>query len=168
MDGDAYYWSSVNPDTYSGYAAKLANMAGAIHENDGLWIAPASPGFDARLIGGATVVDRKNGDTLRREMSTAYQSGPDAIGLISWNEFSENSYIEPSQKYGDQYLKVLSNISRAGGPIIPDFDSSAPGGTVKFLGGDRIAALGLVAALIVIGLAVVVLRRVRKNHQDKE
>lgn len=113
VDGNAYYWSSVNPDTYSGYQGKLMAMAEAVHGNSGLWIAPAASGFDARLIGGTTIVDRKNGQTLLTEIGIALQSAPDALGLISWNEFSENSYIEPSQNYGDQYLKVLASAHLA-------------------------------------------------------
>ena len=46
--GDAYYWSSVNPDTFPNYPGKLQDMAQAIHANQGLWIAPAAAGFDAR------------------------------------------------------------------------------------------------------------------------
>ncbi len=108
VDGDAYYWSSVNPDSHSNYLDKLTAMGETIHKNGGLWIAPAAPGFDARLVGGTSVVERKNGQTLRRELKTALQSLPDAIGLISWNEFSENSHVEPSQDHGNLYLKVLS------------------------------------------------------------
>ena len=114
VDGDAYYWSSVNPDTNSGHEEKLKAMAEAIHQNNGIWIAPAAPGYDSQLLGGSTVVDRKNGETLRQELQAALQSTPEAIGLISWNEFSENSYVEPSQKYGDQSLKVLAET-----PLIP-------------------------------------------------
>ena len=33
-DGDAYYWSSVNPDTNSGYAGKLDDMSAAIHPTE--------------------------------------------------------------------------------------------------------------------------------------
>lgn len=113
VDGNAYYWSSVNPDTHSGYPDKLIAMGDAIHENQGLWIAPAASGFDARMIGGTTIIDRKNGETLRTEIGAALHSAPDAIGVISWNEFSENSYIEPSQNYGKQYLEVLAAIHSA-------------------------------------------------------
>jgi hypothetical protein len=110
VDGDAYYWSSVNPETHSTYFGKLKAMSEAIHQNRGLWIAPAAPGYDSQLVGGTTVVDRKNGETLKTEIQAALQSLPDAVGLISWNEFSENSYIEPSQAYGDQYLRLLADI----------------------------------------------------------
>ncbi len=108
IDGDAYYWSSVNPDNNSTYLEKLKAMGEAVHENAGIWIAPAAPGYDSQLVGGTTVVDRKNGETLRTEIKAALQSTPDAIGLISWNEFSENSHIEPSQNYGDLSLRVLA------------------------------------------------------------
>jgi hypothetical protein len=108
VDGDAYYWSSVNPNTHPGHLDKLTAMGETIHQTGGIWIAPAAPGFDARLVGGTAVVERENGQTLRTELNTALQSLPDAIGLISWNEFSENSHIEPSQDHGNLYLKVLS------------------------------------------------------------
>jgi len=158
VDGDAYYWSSVNPDTFSGYADKLTGMSEAIHANGGLWIAPASPGFDARLIGGTTVVDRKDGQTLQTQFNTALQSSPDAIGLISWNEFSENSHIEPSENYDHRYLNVLAIIRHVPGPVVNDFDSSEPGGTLNKVGMDRVAALGLVGLLVVVGLFIIVRR----------
>ena len=43
FDGDAYYWSSVNPDTYPEYLQKLQSMAQAVHEHDGLWISRLRP-----------------------------------------------------------------------------------------------------------------------------
>jgi hypothetical protein len=110
VDGDAYYWSSVDPDTHPGYREKLVEMSDAVHADGGLWIAPAAPGFDARLVGGERVVDRESGDTLQQQLKTALQSSPDAIGLISWNEFSENSHIEPSQDHGSQYLELLAEM----------------------------------------------------------
>ena len=110
VDGDAYYWSSVDPDTHPGYREKLVAMSEAVHAEDGLWVAPVAPGFDARLVGGERVVERESGDTLQKQMNAALQSSPDAIGLISWNEFSENSHIEPSQDYGYRYLEFLAEM----------------------------------------------------------
>ena len=107
VDGDAYYWSSVNPSTYKGYLEKLAELGRAVHASGGLWIAPAAGSFDARLIGGTTIVARRNGATLRTEIDTALASSPDALGLISWNEYSENSHIEPSVRYGYQALNIV-------------------------------------------------------------
>ena len=136
VDGDAYYWSSVNPDTFPGYRQKLEVMGGAVHQHHGLWIAPAAPGFDARKIGGTTVVQRELGRTLLRECGTALASNPDVLGLISWNEFSENTYIEPSMKFGTRYLDAAARCRpgasgfpspSAGSAAHYDIDSSAPG-----------------------------------------
>ena len=165
VDGDAYYWSSVNPDTFPGYLEKLTSLSEAIHANGGLWIAPAAPGFDARLIGGTTVVDRKHGETLQVQFNTAMQSSPDAIGLISWNEFSENSHIEPSENYGDRYLKVLARMQDVPAPVVRNFDSSEPGNiagpnTLEGFGADRVLALGAVGLLVVIGLFVIIRRMI--------
>lgn len=159
IDGDAYYFSSVNPDTFGNYVGKLTAMGKEVHAQHGLWIAPAAPGFDARMIGGTTVVDRKNGQTLQIEMNAAWQSSPDAVGLISWNEFSENSYIEPSEKYGKQYIELLTNIGRAPvpGTGLLNFDSSDPGtGSEAFI--MKAAAIGMVAFLIVGGMIAIARR----------
>jgi hypothetical protein len=110
VDGDAYYWSSVDPDTHPGHREKLVAMGEAVHEDGGVWIAPAAPGFDARLVGGDRVVHRDSGDTFQKQLNVSLQSSPDAVGLISWNEFSENSHIEPSQDYGFRYLEVLAEM----------------------------------------------------------
>jgi len=124
--GNAYYWSSVNPNTFPGYQEKLNEISNAIHERGGLWVAPAAPGFDARLIGGTQIVERADGDTLLQQLQVAFNSSPDAIGLISWNEFSENSHIEPSQNYDMRYLEVLANYSQINVPIFELFNSEPP------------------------------------------
>ena len=58
VDGNAYYWASVNPRTYPGQAEKLAQMGKAVHARGGIWIPSAAPGFDARQVGGTSVVER--------------------------------------------------------------------------------------------------------------
>ncbi len=158
VDGDAYYWSSVNPDTNHAYLEKLTDMSNAIHRGGGLWIAPAASGFDARAIGGTTIVERQNGAVFEHELTTANASAPDAVGVISWNEFSENSQIEPSQNFGFQYLQVLAaTLGRE--PSFPpgaggsdSTDSSSPGGSGYAAGlivAPIVATLSLLAALVV-------------------
>ncbi len=160
VDGNAYYWSSVNPATFPGYQAKLESMGQLVHKNNGLWIAPAAPGFDARLIGGTTVVDRNNGDTFRTEINAAMASSPDILGIISWNEFSENSYIEPSQKYGTQYTDLLGQILNTPGPKIVEFDSSIPSSVFpELIPGSRLIALGGLVSLVLISLVIILHRR---------
>ena len=152
VDGDAYYWSSVDPQTDTNYAAKLTDMASAVHQDDGLWIAPAAPGFDARLVGGHRVVPRRGGETLRTELAAAEQSTPDAVGLISWNEFSENSQVEPSRRFGKAYLNVLRDVLGGPAPTVSGFNSDNQTssrhnyglGVASGVGGALVVLIGLV------------------------
>jgi hypothetical protein len=156
VDGDLYYWSSVDPETHEGYPNKLQQMGEVIHASGGLWIAPAAPGFDARLVGGNRVVDRKGGDTLRREMDAAASVSPDAIGVISWNEFSENTHIEPSQKYGTESLEVVADALGGAAPVVKSVDSSDSAAAGR---GYGLPILGGIVALVSGSLMVVLWRR---------
>lgn len=165
VDGNAYYWSSVNPSTYPNYQGKLDAMSDAVHQHGGLWIAPAAVGFDARLVGGERVVERGDGENLRIQMNAATGSSPDAIGLISWNEFSENSHIEPSVNLDAQSLSALATIRGAQPPdvgglsgSIPEPDGATSGGAVYI---EKAVALGLLLAVIGLGAAAIFLRRRR-------
>ncbi|MGH2358431.1 MAG: endo-1,3-alpha-glucanase family glycosylhydrolase [Candidatus Limnocylindria bacterium] len=167
VDGNAYYWSSVNPQSFPGHLDKLSAMADAVHETNGFWIAPAAPGFDARLVGGTTVVQRLDGDTLRQELDVAYASSPDAIGLISWNEFSENSHVEPSEQHGTNSLDVLADVEGGRPPVLPELDSSqpdlAPVGGGREEGVGRVVALSLLVGAIGVG-SIVIARRQRSGR----
>jgi Glycosyl hydrolase family 99/Calcineurin-like phosphoesterase len=160
VEGDAYYWSSVNPATMSGYGQKLDALGQSVHSHGGLWIAPSAPGFDARLIGGKSVVPRNGGATLRAEFNTALHSQPDAIGLISWNEFSENTHIEPSTRYGRTYLDLTAQLISARASVPATAVDSSSGGSGGLTAGFALALLAAVA--IVIGW--VRLRRGRKGR----
>jgi hypothetical protein len=163
FDGDAYYWSSVNPDTFPDYAGKLVELGRAVHRTGGRWIAPAAPGFDGRLVGHPTVVARKGGETLRRELAAAQRSDPDAIGLISWNEFSENSQVEPSHRYGTTALRTLADVNRTHLKIkgVEALDSSQPDGA----GGGGEGAIPAILAFIAVGLiGTYLLRRRKRSH----
>ena len=148
VDGDAYYWSSVNPATMSGYGQKLHAMSQSVHAHGGLWIAPSAPGFDARLIGGTSVVPRNGGATLRTEFNTALSSQPDAVGLISWNEFSENTYIEPSMRYGRTYLDLTAQLINARAPVPATAVDSSGGGSGGLTTGFALALLAAIAVVI--------------------
>jgi MYXO-CTERM domain-containing protein len=158
VDGELYYWSSADPDTTPGHRQKLVAMAHAVHGDCGIWVAPVAPGFDARLVGGDSVVARRDGNTLRTSWEAAMGSDPDAIGIISWNEFSENTHIEPSTTYGARYLEVLSELTGAPPSALDDLDSSGPEGP-----GSQMPATVSVAAvlgfLLLVGIAGVRRRR---------
>ena len=158
VDGDAYYYSSMDPTKDKHAAAKLTNMSTAVHGTHGLWIAPAAPGFDARLIGGTREVPRNDGATLKAEWANALASSPDAVGLISWNEFTESSYVEPSRQYGTVALRTLAALTGTPGPQ-GELDSSAPAGRST---ASPWRAL-LIGALL-LGLAVFAGLRSRRPH----
>ena len=161
VDGNTYYWSSVDPAQDVGYQEKLNALGKAIHANGGLWIAPAAPGYDSRLLGGRREVARDDGATLRQEMDAALRSSPDAIGLISWNEFSENSHIEPSITHGMRYLEVLADLRGARMPAGADFDSSTPGDTL--VRSSNVILLAALLLVIVLSFAVTAWRSSRQS-----
>jgi hypothetical protein len=105
------------------------------------------------------VVDRRDGATLADALDAAMTSSPDAIGLISWNEFSESSHVEPSLRYGRRYLEALTALERRGargGAGSGDFASDEPDG--RGAGPGRLVLLGSLLLAGAAGLAVVVQR----------
>jgi hypothetical protein len=121
LDGDAYYWSSQNPYTNGQSFAQLAALAQRVRASgsnpDGthkVWVAPVTPGFDPQLAGGSACVPRKNGQTLRTIFRGNAATHPDAFGVISWNEVTEGTYVDPMTRYGSQPLSVLSGLIRNG------------------------------------------------------
>jgi hypothetical protein len=163
-DGDAYYWSSVNPDTYPDAPGKLREMARAVHADGHYWIAPFAPGFDARGVGGTTSVPRRDGRTMRAEYANAAGSSPDLLGLISWNEFSENSQVEPSRAHGTRYLDVLREL-RGTVPVPTSASATRTGDGAARREAERIlvVALGLVVPSVSIA-CVAVWRRRRSDN----
>ena len=154
VDGNAYYWSSVNPQSYENFSDKLVDMGKTVHELGGLWIAPAAPGFDARLVGGASVVERRDGATFRARLDGATRSAPDALGVISWNEFSENTQIEPSELHRDLYLEILADFVGAEFKSEAVVDSSEPANDDRSATGVGYGA-PLLGGVIVFGLLAV-------------
>ena len=70
--------------------------------------------------------------------------------MISWNEFSENTHIEPSERFGATDINVLADLLGVGVDVDVPADSSEPGD------GDH-WGLNAWGALLVIGAAVVLL-----------
>jgi hypothetical protein len=117
LDGDAYYWSSQNPYANPQSFRQVAALAHAVRSGPRnangtvkAWIAPVTPGYDKQLAGGTNCVPRKGGRTLRTVFDGNLASHPDAWGLISWNEITEGSYIDPMTRYGRQELDVVKTI----------------------------------------------------------
>jgi hypothetical protein len=141
-------------------------MSAAVHADAKYWIAPFAPGFDARLVGGTKSVPRADGRTLRVEYAAALRSSPDALGLISWNEFSENTYVEPSKKFGHRYLDVLAELRHATAPVPASADDSSaqPLPTQPGRRWPTVALLVGLPVLLLAGLAVLG-RRLRRRSR---
>ncbi|MCU0664868.1 MAG: hypothetical protein MUC50_21410, partial [Myxococcota bacterium] len=74
-----------------------------------IWMSNAMPGFDERLIEGRVnprYYDREDGQYFKRQLNTALEASPQWIRLYTWNEYPENTHIEPSKNFGDKYLKI--------------------------------------------------------------
>jgi MYXO-CTERM domain-containing protein len=135
-------------------------MADAVRAHCGIWVAPVVPGYDARELGGQRVVPRRDGATLRASWEAAIATVPDALGVISWNEFSENTHVEPSTRFGDRYLQVLAELTGAPTPAgaLDSSDPQAAGSPVR-----AVVAFGAGVAVVV--LAAVVGRRRRRTER---
>jgi len=173
VDGEAYYWSSANPDNPA-TPAKLEAMGKAVHTHGGLWIAPAASGYDGRTLGGSRVIDRKDGQTLVHSLSNAFATSPDCVGLISWNEWSENTYIEPGHKYGGKEITVLRNylLQRASGALVRGSGADSSEGESSSTWTGARAALTLVVFTAAGALVLLAKerrkRRVRPAHGQPE
>jgi hypothetical protein len=75
-----------------------------------LWTAGVSPGWDESKIQpprpNPRVILRRDGATYNESWCAAIKSRPEWITITSWNEWKEGSQIEPSEKYGNQYLDL--------------------------------------------------------------
>jgi hypothetical protein len=165
VEGELYYWSSPDPQRTTGYVQKLTAMGNAARAQCGVWIAPVAPGFDARKVGGQSTVDRRDGATLRSEWQAAEASVPDAIGIISWNEYSESTQVEPSADLGTRYLDAVRELTKSPPPPAKEIDSSAPQGTGSMTRAAIVgtAALGGVTAITLVGVG-----RRRRSPSDPD
>jgi len=68
------------------------------------------------LGSGGTCVPGNGLETHRRLYTGNAASSPDGWMPISWNEFFENTYIEPSLRYGT--IDALRNLRRRDLPVV--------------------------------------------------
>ncbi len=77
-----------------------------------IYIPTAMPGFDERLIPGRDpprYIDRQNGQYFSTQLDIAMKAFPNWVEAYTWNEWWEETYIEPSVNYGDQYLQIFGS-----------------------------------------------------------
>lgn len=82
---------------------------------DGLRVFTVCPGFDdthleslARRAGEFRSVDRREGETYKemQDFTLGLSPLPDLVMVTSFNEFHENTHIEPSERHGDAYIQA--------------------------------------------------------------
>jgi hypothetical protein len=79
-----------------------------------VWVATVAPGYDDTLLAARDthhVVDRDGGRVYDDQWSAAVDTAADWIIVTSWNEWWENTEIEPSRRYGTTYLDLTRQWS---------------------------------------------------------
>lgn len=80
-----------------------------------IWMSDARPGYDERLLEdreNPRYTDREDGQYFRRQLHEALLVNPQWVRIYTWNEYPENTYIEPSKNFGDKYLKIAGDYLR--------------------------------------------------------
>jgi hypothetical protein len=89
----------------------------ADHPAPKLWMGTAMPGFDERLIPGRgpnpRYIDRQNGAYFHSQLDAVFANDPQWVMIDTWNEWFENTYIEPSVNFGDQYLQIAGQYLKS-------------------------------------------------------
>lgn len=113
-------WANGSSGTYAAQRARTLNSGGS------LYIPTIHPGWNEDLIAArdgrpnpTSVRNRNDGQFLANSFNGAVNSGANVILVGTWNEFMENSHIEPSQQYGTVALDTLR-------PLIAAWKSNAP------------------------------------------
>lgn len=117
-------WSGGSSSRYASERAAVLNRGGS------LYIPMVHPGWDETKVAQrdgrsnpSAVKDRAGGQFLANSFNGAVASGANVIMIGTWNEYAENSHIEPSKLYGTQSLDTLR-------PLIASFKGQAPAAQV--------------------------------------
>lgn len=104
-------WSQDFASTAAGWRANTYEAGGTFYS------ATAMPGWNESNIAGranpTAPQARDGGNFLSASFAGAAHSDTDTILIVSWNEYLENSHIEPSQAYGSQALDTLRPLVSA-------------------------------------------------------
>jgi hypothetical protein len=101
-------WANGGSGQYSAQRQRTINSGGS------LYIPTVHPGWDESLVAQrdgrpnpTSTRGRNDGGFLQNSFQGAVASGADVILIGTWNEFVENSHIEPSTNFGSQSLDIL-------------------------------------------------------------
>ena len=107
-------WANGSSSRYIQERNAVANRGGTFY------MPTVHPGWNENLIAArdnrpnpTSPRDRAGGQFLANSWNGAVTAGTDVILVVSWNEFMENSHIEPSVLYGTQSLDTLRPLIAA-------------------------------------------------------
>lgn len=112
---DALYYFDITWERAPG--AAMASYAGRLQRYNSStgsskpFVATVEPGYDDTRNRDGHRRDRENGAYYRGTWQTAIERSADAVVLTSFNEFLEGSHIEPSEQYGDLFLRLTRELS---------------------------------------------------------
>jgi hypothetical protein len=112
VDGEYTYNGNIFVPDIKTFTSRFAlltrtyHLFGAANGPQRLVAVTVSPGYDDRALRARAthlVADRENGAFYDGQWDAALHSGADWVVVTTWNEWWENTQIEPSQRYGDTY-----------------------------------------------------------------
>jgi len=80
-------------------------------------IGGAFPGFhdtykEAGIHNSLGYLDGKNGETFINTFQKTITYNVDVIQVVTWNDFGEGTYIEPTLEYGYRYLETIHSFRK--------------------------------------------------------
>lgn len=112
---DALYYFDISWEGAAGSAmASYARRLDSYNQGHGTqkpFVGTVMPGYNDLKVRNGHVRDRANGDYYRSTWQTVIDRNAAAVVLTSFNEFLEGSHIEPSEQYGDLYLRLTKEWS---------------------------------------------------------
>ncbi len=129
---DGFYLSSLahydDPDLMLRlWGNKVRDWAGQ-HEVFRYWVGTVMPGYDNSALKGENVLIqlREDGDYYRLTWTAAMRSDADWVVISSFNQWLENSQIEPSITYGNFYLDLTAELAAAYRHLSFEIPTSTP------------------------------------------
>lgn len=107
-------WASkdgkVAAEALDAYLDRFYGQAGAR-------IGAAFPGFhdfyaEAGVQPSHGFLDDRNGETFRRTLGRALESGSPIVQVVTWNDFGEGTAVEPTREYSYRYMEAIQKARR--------------------------------------------------------
>ena len=110
--GGAYVWWSEDESYLRDFAEYSRSMVDA--DRLEFFMTMAAPGFDDSGVNGwghgARVSSDRGPGMLQKTLEIAVEGDPEVIQLVTWNDFNEGTALEPTVRFGYQYLDALEEF----------------------------------------------------------